>query len=135
MVDGDRLSGGTSLNREDSFLRNYRRRAKKTYRTQRALLVKGRKLSAGELGVMHGYLSVEQLKAVCAHYGVSINEYLVAVFTWSVYTEYCSAAPQERPIRVAVPVNLRPYFASNTTKNFFVMISSEFLPDREGGLA
>ena len=132
MEDGDRLCGGTSLNREDSFLRNYRCRAKKTYRTQRALLVKGRKLNAGELGVMHGYLSVEQLKAVCARYGVSINEYLVAVFTWSVYTEYCSAAPQERPIRVAVPVNLRPYFASNTTKNFFVMISSEFLPDREG---
>ena len=129
---GDSFSGGTSLNREDSFLKNYRQRAEKRYQTERALLVKGEKLSAGELGVMHGYMPVEQLKAVCGRYGVSINEYLVAAFTWSVYTEYCNGAPRKRPIRVAVPVNLRPYFGSNTTKNFFVMISSEFLPDREG---
>ena len=129
---GDSFSGGTSLNREDSFLKNYRQRAEKRYKTERALLVKGQKLSAGEMGVMHGYMPVEQLKAVCGRYGVSINEYLVAAFTWSVYTEYCNGAPRKRPIRVAVPVNLRPYFDSNTTKNFFVMISSEFLPDREG---
>ena len=129
---GDSFSGGTSLNREDSFLKNYRQRAEKRYKTERALLVKGEKLSAGEMGVMHGYMPVEQLKAVCGRYGVSINEYLVAAFTWSVYTEYCNGAPRKRPIRVAVPVNLRPYFGSNTTKNFFVMISSEFLPDREG---
>ncbi len=128
----DRFSGGTSLNREDSFLKNYRRRAEKTYQTKRALLVKGQKMNAGELGVMHGYMPVEQLKEVCARFGASINEYLVAVFTWSVYTEHCNTAPQKRPIRVAVPVNLRPYFSSNTTKNFFVMVSSEFLPDREG---
>ena len=39
--------------------------------------------------------------------------------------------PSERPIRVAVPVNLRPYFNSITTKNFFVMVSAEFHPVRE----
>ena len=41
---GDSFSGGTSLNREDSFLKNYRRRAEKRYKTERALLVKGEKL-------------------------------------------------------------------------------------------
>ena len=39
--------------------------------------------------------------------------------------------PSEAPIRVAVPVNLRPYFNSITTKNFFVMVSAEFLPVRD----
>ena len=34
----------------------------------------------------------------------------------------------DMPVRVAVPVNLRPYFDSVTTKNFFVMISAEFRP-------
>ena len=131
MVQGDRLSGGTSLNREDSFLKNYRQKAKARYKTERALLVKGERLAAGEMGVMHGYMPVAQLKEVCTRYGVSINEYLVAAFTWSVYTEYCNGAPTKRPIRVAVPVNLRPYFNSNTTKNFFVMVSSEFHPVKE----
>lgn len=35
-----------------------------------------------------------------------------------------------KPIRIAVPVNLRPYFDSDTTKNFFVMVSAEFRPER-----
>ena len=38
--------------------------------------------------------------------------------------------PGGRPIRVAVPVNLRPYFDSDTTKNFFVMVSAEFRPQK-----
>ena len=37
----------------------------------------------------------------------------------------------KKPIRVAVPVNLRPYFDSVTTKNFFVMVSAEFNPVNE----
>ena len=39
--------------------------------------------------------------------------------------------PSTSPIRVAVPVNLRPYFNSITTKNFFVMVSAEFHPTKE----
>jgi NRPS condensation-like uncharacterized protein len=50
---------------------------------------------------------------------------------WSVYTELLNAMPGKFPIRVAVPVNLRPYFDSNTTKNFFVMVSAEFAPVKE----
>lgn len=128
---GDSLSRSTSLNREDSFLKNYRQRAEKRYKTERALLVKGERLPTGEMGVMHGYVKVEELKAVCRRYGVSINEYLVAAFMWSVYTEYCNSAPTKKAIRVAVPVNLRPYFNSITTKNFFVMVSAEFHPVQE----
>lgn len=128
---GDSFSQGTTLNREDSFLKNYKRPQKKKYKTQKAYLLKGEKLRSGEFGVMHGYMSIAQLKAVCGGHGVSINEYLVATYIWSVYTEYLHRMPSERPIRVAVPVNLRPYFNSTTTKNFFVMVSAEFLPTRE----
>ena len=39
--------------------------------------------------------------------------------------------PGKKPIRIAVPVNLRPYFDSDTTKNFFVMVSAEFRPQKE----
>ena len=37
----------------------------------------------------------------------------------------------DRAIRAAVPVNLRPFFDSVTTKNFFVMVSAELVPDQE----
>jgi DNA polymerase-3 subunit delta len=39
--------------------------------------------------------------------------------------------PSDLPIRIAVPVNLRPYFGSITTKNFFAMVSAEFHPTKE----
>lgn len=128
---GDSLSSDTSLNREDSFLKNYKKSFAKGYQTKRAYLLKGMLLRSGEFGVMHGYLKIPELKDVTHRYGVSINEYLVGVFIWSVYVEYMHGMPSERPIRVAVPVNLRPYFNSITTKNFFVMVSAEFHPTRE----
>ncbi len=128
---GDSLSSGTSLNREDSFLKNYKKTASTHYKTKKAYLVRGERLDTGEFGVMHGYLRIPELKEVCRSYGVSINEYLVSAFVWSVYTEYLHAMPSALPIRVAVPVNLRPYFNSNTTKNFFVIVSAEFQPVKE----
>lgn len=128
---GDALSAGTSLNREDSFVKNYKKSASKAYKTKRAYLLKGEKLKKGEFGVMHGYMKIPELKAVCRNYRVSINEYLVGVYIWSVYTECLLGMPSQYPIRVAVPVNLRPYFNSITTKNFFVMVSAEFHPKKE----
>ena len=128
---GDSLSHGTTLNREDSFLKHYRKHSPKLYKSRKAYLVKGESLHPGEFGVMHGYLNIPELKAVCKSYGASINEYLVSAYIWSVYTECLHTLPSEKPIRVAVPVNLRPYFHSTTTKNFFVMVSAEFRPTED----
>ena len=125
---GDSLSTDTSLNREDSFIKHYRQKAKKGYQSRRAYLIKGERLPAGEMGVMHAYLNLSQLKTFCRSIGLTINEYLTACFIWSVYTECLNRSASERPIRVAVPVNLRPYFDSITSKNFFVVVSVEFEP-------
>ncbi len=129
--EGDRLSSDTSLNLEDSFLQNYKKSHAKHYRTGRAYLMKAPKLRAQEFGVLHGYLHIPQLKGICKSHEMSINEYLVAVYIWSIYQGYLHGAPSKRPIRAAVPVNLRPYFDSVTTKNFFAMISAEFWPKKE----
>lgn len=127
----DFLSSGTTLSREDSFLKNFKKPQKRKYHTQKAYMIKGEKLRDGELGIMHCYFSVSELKALCKRYDASINEYLVAAFMWSIYQECMHKTPSKYPIRVAVPVNLRPYFDSMTTKNFFVMTSAEFHPTEE----
>lgn len=128
---GDNLSSSTSLNTEDSFVKNYKKGMPKAYHTGKAYLIKGEKLPQGELGVLHGYMNLTELKAKCKEYGVSINEYLVAVFVWSVYQECLHGVPGKYPITCAVPVNLRPYFNSVTTKNFFVMVTAVFSPEKE----
>ena len=120
------LSSNTSLNREDSFMRNYRKKQPKPYKTEKAFLIKGDRLPKNHLGVIHGYLQMAQLKELCRKYDCSINELLVAAFAYSVYKEYNLGG---KPVRIAVPVNLRPYFESVTTKNFFVMVSAELKPE------
>ena len=127
----DKLSDTTSLNAEDSFEKNYKKKSKRGYTTGKAYLIKLKKLAKGEFGVMHGLINIPELKAVTKKYGVSINEYLVGVFTWATYVQCLHKAPSKYPIRIAVPVNLRPYFNSNTTKNFFTMVSAEFHPKEE----
>jgi NRPS condensation-like uncharacterized protein len=130
-IKGDTLSENTSLNREDSFVKNYKRSKPSGFNRERAYLIRGEKLPKGEFGVIHGRIPVTQLKELAHRYDVSINEYLVAVFIWSTYVECMNKMPSPKPIRVAVPVNLRPYFHSVTTKNFFVMVSAEFRPTKE----
>ena len=127
----DALCSDTSLNKEDSYVKNYKKSYARGYKTKRAYLIKGEKLRPLELGIIHGYMPVSQLKQTARGYGLSINEYLVAVFIYSIYRESLHGAPCKKPVSVAVPVNLRPYYHSITTKNFFVMVSAVFEPDRE----
>ncbi len=120
----DILSTETSMNTEDSFVRNYRQKSKKQYKTKKALQITGTRMSENKFGVISGYMDLNAVKEVSKKYGVSINTYFVAAFAYAIYMEY--AHPDSKSnVRVAVPVNLRPYFDSVTTKNFFTVVSAE----------
>lgn len=128
---GDELSDTTSLNTEDSYMKNYRRSMPKGYKSEPAVHIKGEKLRTGAMGVLHGYMSVKQLKQVAKVKNVSINEYLATVFVYSIYKEYLHGAVSKKPVVICIPVNLRPYFESVTTRNFFAMVSAGFRPEKE----
>ena len=129
---GDELASDTSLNREDSFLKNYTKKKKGTaYGVVLASAIRGERLKKGQLGIMHVYLQLPQLKELAHKLSVSLNDLLVANMIYSIYQEQVKQRRHKRPIRVNVPVNLRPYFESVTTKNFFVMVSAEFRPTKE----
>ena len=127
----DKFSDVTSLNTEDSFEKYYKKNVGSSYQKGNAYTIKLKKLDAGEFGVMHGLINIPELKVVTKQYGASINEYLVAVFAWSTYVNCLKKMPSKYPVRIAVPVNLRSYFPSNTTRNFFVMVSAKFHPTKE----
>lgn len=130
-MTGDRLSERTSLDTEDSYLKNYRKSQPRGYKSETAYHMRGEKLRDGAFGVMHGYLPVHQIKQVAKRKNLSINEYLAGVYIYSIYKEYLHGAVSEKPVVLCVPVNLRPYFESITTRNFFAMVSAAFHPDRE----
>ena len=130
-VEKDKISSGIFLDQEDSYVKNFKRGHEKVYNSDRAVTLKGEKFPKGEIGVIHGYMPVDQLKAASKSYGVTINQYLVAVFVYSVYREYLKGLPSKHPICCCVPVNLRPYYDSHTMKNFFAMVSAVFKPEKE----
>ena len=125
------LQEETSVNREDSYVKNYKKPAKSIYKTQKALVLKGETFPKGSFGIVHGFLHLPDVKRVAKSYGVTINQYLLGVLAWSVYTDYLGRKTCTQPFSVCVPVNLRPYFDSITTKNFFATVSATFVADRE----
>ncbi len=131
-LGGDKLSSATSFNRDDGFLKNYRSKKKGTaYGVKMAFRLRGEKLGKGRFGVCHVYLSVKELKEFGKKFESSINDVLVADLIYSIYREQWTQRKSKYPIRINIPVNLRPYFKSETSKNFFVMVSVEFLPEKE----
>lgn len=130
-IANDTISEKTSFNREDSYLKNFRATSPNGYKSKPAVHVTGSRFPKGMLGVIHGYLSVQELKDKSRALGVSINEYLAGIYAYSIYKEQLHGMPSKDPIVVCVPVNLRPYFDSITTRNFFVMVSVDFLPTKE----
>lgn len=130
-VDKDKISSGVFLDKEDSYVKNFKKGHGKVYKSEKALTLQGEKLPKGEMGVVHGYMPVEQLKAASKKYGVTINQYLVGTFVYAVYREYLKESPSKVPIRCCVPVNLRPYYDSHTLKNFFAMVFATFRPEKE----
>lgn len=130
----DKISSGIFLDKEDSYVKNFKKKdgkAAKGYKAGKAVTLQGEKLPKGEVGVVHGYLPVEQLKACAKHHGVTINQYLVGTFVYAIYREYLKESASKPPISCCVPVNLRPYYDSHTMKNFFAMVSAEFKPVEE----
>ncbi len=127
----DKISSGIFLDQEDSYVKNFKKGHAKVYNSDKALTLKGEKFPKGEIGIIHGYMPVDQLKAAGKKYGVTINQYLVSVFVYSVYREYLKGLPSKYPISCCVPVNLRPYYDSHTMKNFFAMVSAVFKPTKE----
>lgn len=121
----------TSLDYTDEYVNNYKHKYKKTYQTKKAVTIRGVKLSANQMGLIHGYIPLDEIKLVARKYSVTLNQYLLAVYTWSIYTNYLRSMPCKKPISISVPVNLRPYFESDTMKNFFVIISSIFCADKD----
>ncbi|MGN0435708.1 MAG: hypothetical protein ACI4D8_03655 [Wujia sp.] len=130
-IHTDNLQADSTMDKQDSYVKNYKKAAKKPYKTGKGLILKGDSFYDNELGVIHGYLNLEDIKRVAKGYGVTINQYLLGTLTWAIYQEYLGGMPSKVPIRSSVPVNLRPYFNSTTTKNFFAVVTSVFQPEKE----
>ena len=111
---------------EDSYLKNYRKMPKRKYSFHPAYRLKGPGLPLGETSVIHGYAKVSDLKGVCRSRNVSMTKYLTACLIWAIFEEQMGGKPGKRPISINLPINLRAFFDSSTTSNFFAVTAIEY---------
>ena len=93
------------------------RPAEKTYR------VRGTKEPFYTLNIIDGILSVREVMAVAKKYNASITEYLNSVLLYALLQKQNHDFHiRLRPVRIAMPVNLRRFFPSKTLRNFITMV-------------
>ena len=126
---GNGLSEGVTVSAKDRFEEFYDKKPLRPYRFQRAFLIPGQILSGERVGIIHGYLKVSEVREMAHTYQATINELIVSVLCYSIWQEYSRQITPERPIVICVPVNLRPVFGVDTTKNFFVNVNAMFRPE------
>lgn len=119
---------------DDSYLENYREIKHRHYSSNPAYRLTGNFLPLGTGQVVHGYVKVKELKAICKRYDVSITKYLAACLIWSIWQEYLEGKPCKQAIVLNLPINLRAFFGSDTMANFFAVTMIGYLfqnPDVE----
>lgn len=80
--------------------------------------------------VLAAILSVKDLKSISDERGVSITDYLVAVYLWSLQSvigdlENQKIFNKKKILRVQVPINLRNIYPSKTRRNFSLFVLPE----------
>lgn len=93
------------------------RLADKTYR------IRGTKEPFYTLNIIDGIMSVKEVMAVAKGYQATITEYLNAVLLYALQQKQEESRYLKlRPVRIAMPVNLRRFFPSKTLRNFITMV-------------
>ena len=76
-----------------------------------------------------GFVPLDQLKDKAKRYGVSITEYLTGVLLKVIADNQAQKHPAHpRPVALAVPINLRPWFPSETLRNFILTVRPSIDP-------
>lgn len=93
------------------------RPAEKTYR------VRGTREPFHTFNVIDGIMSAKETMTVAKKYNATITEYLNAVLLYSLLQKQEHDFHLKlRPVRLAMPVNLRRFFPSKTLRNFITMV-------------
>lgn len=121
----DRLASPTEEELEDSFLRSYGEVAKSRADTN-AFQYRGTPESEEFIHVTTLQANAAQVHDAAKALGVSVTAYLTAVMLTALARLQDEVQPKRRaqkPVKVLIPVNLRPLFGSSTLRNFALYVT------------
>ncbi len=108
---------------EDSFQKYYdpAQEQEENQKRPKAYQIKGARLPEGRLKVIEGVLPVKELLGVAHRYHTTLTVLIAAVLIRAIGRQM-PLRERKKPVVLAVPVNLRNYFDSETARNFFGVI-------------
>lgn len=108
--------------KEDSFVKNYDSKIKKTPREPRGYKIKGTIYDDNYTALIQAFMNVNQLKSAAKQYNATITEYISSVYIYAVYLNEYHQMNKELPVTINVPVNVRKYLNTNSLRNFALFI-------------
>ena len=104
----------------DSFQKYYKPHSggKSSDGLGRAYRLRGVRRAGGGLTVIEGVADVRQVLAAAHRCGATLTVYMTALLLSAIHSEMY-VREQKKPVVLTVPVDLRSFFPSRTTRNFF----------------
>lgn len=108
---------------EDAYMRYANAQVRPARPAEKTYRVRGTKEPFYTLNVIDGIISVKEVMQVAKGYNATVTEYLNAVLLYSLLQKQEHDFHLKlRPVRIAMPVNLRRFFPSKTLRNFITMV-------------
>ncbi len=108
---------------EDAYMRYANARVRPPRPGEKTYRVRGTKEPFYTFNVIDGILSVKQVMEAAKKYNATITEYLNSVLLYALLQKQKSERHfRLRPVKIAMPVNLRRFFPSKTLRNFITMV-------------
>ncbi len=115
---------------EDSYFRYAKSRVRMGMGEKKAYQGNGTPEPFYTLNVTMGLVPLDRLREVAHGYSASVTEYLAAVLIESILAKQRREGPRrELPVALAVPINLRPWFPSETLRNFILTVRPVIDPE------
>lgn len=108
---------------EDAYMRYANAKVRPARPGEKTYRLRGTKESFYTFNVIDGIMPVHEVMAVAKKYQATITEYLNAVLLYALaQQQQAEWHLRLRPVKIAMPVNLRRFFPSNTLRNFITMV-------------
>ena len=118
-------SEGTLIEKtEDSFRKYYEKGKLEKETKTKPYKYKSRKFR-NQTQFLECYVSTKQVLDLAHKYNATLAVFLTAVTIYS-FKDYIKAADFDKYIKIAVPVDLRAFFKSNSLNNFFGVVNIEY---------
>lgn len=107
---------------EDSYSKNYDKKIKAKRDSKRAYNLRGKLLPPGVVSVTHEFMSSSKVREMAKANGATVTQFLASCLIYSIHEVGVKPDKSKKEVRIQVPVNLKKYFPSETSSNFFSYI-------------